>query len=236
MITKIFLSFDICDLSFEFFLVYFTFMEIIKFLFEFILHIDKHLGEIIKNYGILTYFFLFFIIFAETGFVFTPFLPGDSLLFAAGFFASLGSFNILILLGILIVAAILGDTLNYWIGHFFGEKIVRNPKIPINQEHIEKTNRFFEKHGGKTIILARFAPIIRTFAPFVAGAGQMSYGKFISYNIIGGVIWVSIFTLAGFFFGNIPFIRKNFSLVVIAIILISLVPMIIEIIKHKKTK
>jgi membrane-associated protein len=211
-------------------------MEIIKFLFGFILHIDKHLGEIIKNYGTLTYFILFFIIFAETGFVFTPFLPGDSLLFAAGVFASLGSFNILILLGILIVAAILGDTLNYWIGHFFGEKIVRNPKIPINQEHIEKTNRFFEKHGGKTIILARFVPIVRTFAPFVAGAGQMSYGKFISYNIIGGVIWVSIFTLAGFFFGNIPFIRKNFSLVVIAIILISLVPMIIEIIKHKKTK
>jgi len=211
-------------------------MEIIKFLFEFILHIDKHLGEIIKNYGTLTYFILFFIIFAETGFVFTPFLPGDSLLFAAGVFASLGSFNILILLSILILAAILGDTANYWIGHFFGEKIVTNPKIPINQEHIEKTNRFFEKHGGKTIILARFVPIVRTFAPFVAGAGQMNYGKFISYNIIGGILWVSIFTLSGFFFGNIPFIRNNFSLVVIAIILISLLPMIIEVVKHKKTK
>jgi len=211
-------------------------MEIIKSLIEFILHIDKHLGEIIKNYGTLTYFILFFIIFAETGFVFTPFLPGDSLLFAAGVFASLGSFNILILLSILILAAILGDTANYWIGHFFGEKIVTNPKIPINQEHIEKTNRFFEKHGGKTIILARFVPIVRTFAPFVAGAGQMNYGKFISYNIIGGILWVSIFTLSGFFFGNIPFIRNNFSLVVIAIILISLVPMIIEVVKHKKTK
>jgi len=211
-------------------------MEIIKSLIEFILHIDKHLGEIIKNYGTLTYFILFFIIFAETGFVFTPFLPGDSLLFAAGVFASLGSFNILILLSILILAAILGDTANYWIGHFFGEKIVTNPKIPINQEHIEKTNRFFEKHGGKTIILARFVPIVRTFAPFVAGAGQMNYGKFISYNIIGGILWVSIFTLSGFFFGNIPFIRNNFSLVVIAIILISLLPMIIEVVKHKKTK
>jgi Uncharacterized membrane-associated protein len=211
-------------------------MEIIKSLIEFILHIDKHLGEIIKNYGTLTYFILFFIIFAETGFVFTPFLPGDSLLFAAGVFASLGNFNILILLSILILAAILGDTVNYWIGHFFGEKIVTNPKIPINQEHIEKTNRFFEKHGGKTIILARFVPIVRTFAPFVAGAGQMSYRKFISYNIIGGILWASIFTLSGFFFGNIPFIKKNFSLVVIVIILISLVPMIIEVIKHKKTK
>jgi membrane-associated protein len=211
-------------------------MEIIKFLIEFILHIDKHLDEIIKNYGTFTYLILFFIIFAETGFVFTPFLPGDSLLFAAGVFASLGSFNILILLGILMAAAILGDTLNYWIGHFFGEKIVANPKIPINQEHIEKTNRFFEKHGGKTIILARFVPIIRTFAPFVAGAGQMSYGKFIFYNIIGGILWVSIFTLAGFFFGNIPLVKKNFSLVVIVIILISLLPMIIEVVKNKKTE
>jgi membrane-associated protein len=211
-------------------------MEIIKFLIEFILHIDKHLGEIIKNYGTFTYLILFFIIFAETGFVFTPFLPGDSLLFAAGVFASLGSLNILVLLLILILAAILGDTLNYWIGHFFGEKIVRNPKIPIKKDHIEKTNRFFEKHGGKTIILARFVPIVRTFAPFVAGAGQMSYGKFIFYNIIGGILWVSIFTLAGFFFGNIPLVKKNFSLVVIVIILISLVPMIIEVVKNKKTK
>jgi len=211
-------------------------MEIIKLFVEFILHIDKHLGEIIKNYGAFTYFILFLIIFAETGFVFTPFLPGDSLLFAAGVFASLGNLNILVLLGLLMLAAILGDTINYWIGHFFGEKIVANPKIPINQEHIEKTNRFFEKHGGKTIILARFVPIVRTFAPFVAGAGQMNYGKFISYNIIGGVAWVLIFTLAGFFFGNIPFVKKNFSVVIIVIILISLIPMMVEVVKHKKTK
>ncbi|MGB9883465.1 MAG: DedA family protein, partial [Microgenomates group bacterium] len=184
--------------------------------------------------GVLTYLILFLIIFAETGFVFTPFLPGDSLLFAAGVFASLGSFNILILLMILILAAILGDNANYWIGHFFGEKIVANPHLPINQEHIEKTNRFFEKHGGKTIILARFVPIVRTFAPFVAGAGQMNYGKFLSFNIIGGIIWTSLFTLAGYFFGNLPFIKNNFSLVVIAIILISLVPIIVELIKNKK--
>lgn len=211
-------------------------MDIIKFLIEFILHIDKHLGEIIKNYGTFTYLILFLIVFAETGFVFTPFLPGDSLLFAAGVFASLGSFNILILLGILMLAAIIGDTVNYWIGHFFGEKIVANPHLPINQEHIDKTNRFFEKHGGKTIILARFVPIVRTFAPFVAGAGQMNYGKFIFYNIIGGVLWTSIFTLAGYFFGNIPFVKNNFSLVVIVIILISIVPIIIEVIKNRKTK
>lgn len=209
-------------------------MDIIKFLIEFVLHIDKHLGEIIKNYGTLTYLILFLIIFAETGFVFTPFLPGDSLLFAAGVFASLGSFNIFILLGILMLAAILGDTVNYWIGHFFGEKIVANPRLPINQEHIDKTNRFFEKHGGKTIILARFVPIVRTFAPFVAGAGQMNYGKFISFNIIGGVLWTSIFTLAGYFFGNISFVRNNFSIVVIVIILISLIPIIIEVIKNRK--
>lgn len=209
-------------------------MEIINFLIEFVLHIDKHLGEIIKNYGTLTYLILFFIIFMETGFVFTPFLPGDSLLFASGVFASLGSFNLLLLLLILFFAAVLGDTANYWIGHFFGEKIVSHPKIPINKEHIEKTNKFFEKHGGKTIILARFVPIVRTFAPFVAGAGQMNYRKFIFYNIIGGALWTSIFTLAGYFFGNIPFVKNNFSLVIIVIILISLVPIIIEVVSKKK--
>ncbi|GAB4219845.1 MAG: DedA family protein [Candidatus Microgenomates bacterium] len=209
-------------------------MDIINFLIEFVLHIDKHLGEIIKSYGTLTYLILFLIVFAETGLVFTPFLPGDSLLFATGVFASLGSFNIFVLLGILMLAAIIGDTVNYWIGHFFGEKIVANPRLPINQEHIDKTNRFFEKHGGKTIILARFVPIVRTFAPFVAGAGQMNYGKFISFNIIGGIIWVLIFTLAGYFFGNIPFVKNNFSLVVIAIILISLIPIAIEVIKSRK--
>ncbi|MCX7881216.1 MAG: DedA family protein [Patescibacteria group bacterium] len=209
-------------------------MEVIKFLFEFVLHIDKHLGEIIQTYGALSYFILFVIIFLETGLVFTPFLPGDSLLFATGAFASLGAFNFPLLLLILILAAVLGDTSNYWIGHFFGEKIVGHPKIPINENHIKKTNEFFKKHGGKTIILARFVPIIRTFAPFVAGTGQMDYKKFIFYNIIGGVLWCSLFIGAGYFFGNIPFIKKNFSLVVIAIILISLIPIILEVIKKKE--
>jgi membrane-associated protein len=177
------------------------------------------------------------IIFAETGFVVTPFLPGDSLLFAAGAFAALGSFNIYLLLVILIMAAILGDTVNYWIGHFFGQKIVNNPKIPfINQEHIEKTEAFYKKHGGKTIILARFVPIVRTFAPFVAGVGKMHYGQFINYNIIGGVVWVLIFGLAGFFFGNIPAVKHNFTYVIFGIIGISIVPMVWEMIKGKLKK
>lgn len=203
---------------------------------EFILHIDTHLGEIISQYGVLTHLILFFIVFAETGFVFTPFLPGDSLLFAAGAFAALGSLHLTWLLIILFLAAVLGDTVNYWIGHFFGQKIVDNPKIPfINQEHIDKTQEFYKKHGGKTIFLARFVPIVRTFAPFVAGVGKMHYGKFISYNIIGGFVWVFLFTLAGYFFGNLPQVKENFSLVILAIILISVLPILFEYIKSKKS-
>ena len=155
---------------------------------DFIIHIDVHLGEMISTYGLLTYVILFVIIFLETGLVFTPFLPGDSLIFAAGALSALDSLNPVLIFVILSIAAILGDTANYWIGHFFGEKIIANPKIPINQEHIDKTNQFFAKHGGKTIFLARFVPIIRTFAPFVAGIGKMEYSKFISYNIFGGII------------------------------------------------
>ncbi len=202
---------------------------------NFILHIDKYLNEIIGSYGPLTYAILFFIIFLETGLVFTPFLPGDSLLFAAGAFAALGSLNIVFLLIILTAAAIIGDTSNYWIGHFFGEKILSHPKSPIKEEHLKKTEEFFKKHGGKTIILARFVPIVRTFAPFVAGAGQMNYSKFISFNVIGGIVWVCLFTLAGYLFGNISFVKKNFSLVVFAIILISVLPVILEITKNKKS-
>ncbi len=157
-----------------------------------------------------------------------PFLPGDSLLFAAGTFAALGSLNILLIAGLLMIAAVVGDTVNYWIGHFFGEKLVANPKVPIRKEHIEQTQKFFDRHGGKTIILARFVPIVRTFAPFVAGIGKMHYGKFISFNIIGGIGWVLLVTLSGFFFGNIPVVRDNFSTVIIAIVLISIVPMIIQ--------
>ncbi|MCX6725956.1 MAG: DedA family protein [Candidatus Shapirobacteria bacterium] len=211
-------------------------MQIIKFIIEFILHIDVHLGQIISAYGILTYVLLFIIIFIETGLVVTPFLPGDSLLFAVGAFAALGSLNIFVLLIILMAAAVLGDTANYWIGHFFGEKLVANPKVPIKKEHIEKTKRFFDKHGGKTIILARFIPIIRTFAPFVAGIGKMHYGQFLSFNVIGGITWVLLVTLAGFFFGNIPMVKNNFSTVIIAIVLISIAPMIIQAIIPKFQK
>ena len=208
-------------------------MFCITYITDFILHIDTHLGEIIGNYGVLTYGILFSIIFVETGFVFTPFLPGDSLLFAAGAFAALGSFNILFLLILLWLAAFLGDTANYWIGHFFGQKIIDNPKIPINQKHIDKTQAFYEKHGGKTIFLARFIPIIRTFAPFVAGVGKMRYSKFILYNVTGGAAWVFGFTLAGYFFGNIPKVKENFSFVILAIIIISVVPIFVEYFKAK---
>jgi membrane-associated protein len=211
-------------------------MEIFSLIFNFILHIDTHLGQIIANYGTLSYLFLFLIVFAETGFVFTPFLPGDSLLFAAGAFAALGSFNIFLLLGMFWIAAFLGDTANYWIGHFFGQKIIDNPKLPINQSHIDKTQKFYDKHGGKTIFLARFIPIVRTFAPFVAGIGKMDYKKFITYNATGGFTWVFGFTLLGYFFGNFPTVKENFSLVVVAIILLSVAPIIVEFIKAKIKK
>jgi membrane-associated protein len=208
-------------------------MDILTSIVSFILHIDSHLGEIIKQYGTLSYAILFLIVFAETGFVFTPFLPGDSLLFASGAFAAIGSFNIGLLLILLWLAAFLGDTVNYWIGHFFGQKLIDHPKIPINQSHIDKTQAFYDKHGGKTIFLARFMPIIRTFAPFVAGIGKMEYKKFIYYNALGGAVWVSGFTLLGFFFGNIPIVKEHFSIVVIAIIILSVIPVITEVLKEK---
>jgi len=211
-------------------------MEMVTGIISFILHIDKHLGDIIASYGTLSYAILFLILFAETGFVFTPFLPGDSLLFAAGAFGAIGSFNIVLLLIILLCAAILGDTVNYWIGHFFGQKLIDNPKIPINQEHIDKTQAFYDKHGGKTIFLARFIPIIRTFAPFVAGIGKMDYRKFLWYNFAGGFTWVFLFTLLGFFFGNIQIVKENFSFVIIVIILLSVAPICFEFIKHKMQK
>ncbi len=208
-------------------------MGIISDVISFILHIDTHLGEIIVRYGPLSYAILFIIIFIETGLVFTPFLPGDSLLFAAGAFAALGSFNVVFLFFLLWFAAFLGDTVNYWIGHFFGQKIVSNPKLPIKKEHIDKTQAFYDKHGGKTIFLARFIPIVRTFAPFVAGIGRMSYKHFIVYNILGGLIWVATFLFAGYFFGNIPKVKENFSLVVFAIIFLSILPIILEFLKSR---
>ncbi len=211
-------------------------MHIITSLIDFILHIDVHLGQIISSYGLFTYAILFFIVFIETGVVFTPFLPGDSLLFAAGAFASIGSLNILVLLVLFILAAILGDTANYWIGHFFGDAIIAHPRIPLNKKHIEETHRFFDKYGGKTIILARFVPIVRTFAPFVAGVGKMHYQTFISFNIIGALLWGGLVTLAGFFFGNITYVKENFSVVVIAIVIISVIPMFMPLIQKKFKK
>lgn len=211
-------------------------MEILAGAFNFILHVDKYLGEIISNYGGLSYLILFLIIFAETGFVFTPFLPGDSLLFAAGAFSAIGSFNIIILLLVLWFAAFLGDTANYWIGHFFGQRMVDNPRMPINQEHIDKAQKFYDKHGGKAIFLARFIPVIRTTAPFVAGIGKMDYKKFVYYNVAGGFVWVFGFTLMGYFFGNIPSVKENFSLVVLAIIALSILPVVIEFLKARLRK
>lgn len=209
-------------------------MEFLLALVDFIIHIDTHLGEVISRYGPLSYAILFAIIFAETGFVFTPFLPGDSLLFAAGAFAALGNFNLGILLLLLWLAAFLGDTANYWIGHFFGEKIIAHPRLPLKQEHIDKTNAFYQKHGGKTIFLARFVPIVRTFAPFVAGVGQMNYRHFLIYNLSGGLTWVAGFTLTGYWFGNLPQVRDNFSLVVLAIIFLSLLPLLTEYFKARR--
>ena len=203
---------------------------------DFVLHIDKYLGNIIKDYGVWTYGLLFFVVFLETGLVITPFLPGDSLLFAAGSFAALGALDPHILFVILSIAAILGDTANYWIGHKIGVKVFHQESKFFKKEYLDKTHKFYEKHGGKTIIIARFVPIIRTFAPFVAGVGEMTYLKFISYNIIGGVAWVAIFVYTGYFFGNIPIVKNNFSLVIIVIILISVVPIIIEFVKHKIQK
>ena len=195
-------------------------------LLDLFLHLDEHLANVISQYGAWTYGILFGVIFLETGFVVTPFLPGDSLLFAAGTFAALGSLNLFYLMGLLMAAAILGDTVNYSIGHFLGERAY-NIKF-LKKEYFDRTHAFFEKHGGKTIFLARFVPIVRTFAPFVAGIGRMSYAYFISYNLIGGVVWVLLFTLAGYLFGNIPFVRDNFEFVILAIIFISLLPMVFE--------
>lgn len=212
-------------------------MDFIADIIDFFLHLDKHLSELILQYKAWTYLILFVVIFCETGLVVTPFLPGDSLLFAAGSFAALGTMKVGWLFVILVVAAIGGDTVNYWIGHYFGPKLFQKENVRFfKKEYLDRTHAFYEKHGGKTIIIARFVPIIRTFAPFVAGIGSMSYGKFISYNVIGGVSWISLFVFGGYFFGNIPLVKKNFSLVILAIIFISLLPGIIEFARQRKKK
>ncbi|TAH26012.1 MAG: DedA family protein [Cytophagales bacterium] len=207
-----------------------------KELIDFILHIDKYLNEIILQYGFATYLILFLIIFVETGLVIMPLLPGDSLLFAAGTFAYKGSLNIYYLIILLFIAAVLGDTLNYFIGKYIGPKVFSRDYKLIKRSHLQKTQDFYEKHGGKTIILARFIPIVRTFAPFVAGIGNMNYMKFISYNIIGGAIWVVGLTLLGYYFGQLDFVQKHFETVVLAIIFISILPPIIEILRAKFQK
>jgi membrane-associated protein len=212
-------------------------MELIKKILDIALHLDKYLSAIIQQYGLWTYAILFAVIFIETGFVVMPFLPGDSLLFAAGAFAALGALKVGWLIALLAVAAIIGDTVNYWIGHFLGPKVFSREKARFfKKEHLDRTHAFFEKYGGKTIIIARFVPIVRSFAPLVAGIGRMSYGKFIAYNVIGGVGWVVLLTGAGYFFGNIPLVRKNFSLAILAIIALSTVPIVTEYLRHRKKK
>ncbi|MFA9403134.1 MAG: DedA family protein [Anaerolineales bacterium] len=211
-------------------------MDLLITLLDFFLHLDVHLGEIILNYGIWTYAILFLIIFMETGFVVTPFLPGDSLLFAAGTFAALGSLDPILLFFLLFGAAVLGDTINYWIGSVVGERAFVKERRFLNREHLEKTQRFYEKHGGKTIVLARFIPIVRTFAPFVAGVGTMKYRNFIVYNIVGAFLWTSLFIFGGYFVGNIPVVKENFEIVIIVIILISVLPMVVEYINSRREK
>lgn len=208
-------------------------METIQLVVDIFLHIDEHLSIIITNYGVWTYGLLFLIIFMETGFVVTPFLPGDSLLFAAGTFAALGSLKILFLFLLLFVAAVLGDTVNYWIGHHVGMPVFEKNHRFLKKEHLERTQAFYEKHGGKTIVLARFVPIVRTFAPFVAGVGAMPYGRFIFYNVFGALIWTGLFLSLGYYFGNIPFVRHNFEIVIPAIIFISILPMVVEYVRGR---
>ena len=211
-------------------------MELLKYLIDFVLHLDKHLVELVQHYGVWTYALLFLIIFCETGLVVTPFLPGDSLLFAIGALAAKGALNIYWVMILLSLAGILGDTVNYWIGQSVGPKVfISSSSRWLNRSHLERTHEFYEKYGGKTIIIARFIPIIRTFAPFVAGIGRMSYAKFLAYNVVGGVLWICLFSLAGYWFGNIPMVKNNFTLVIFAIIIISVLPAVFEVLRAKRS-
>lgn len=208
-------------------------MQILKLLIDFVLHIDKHLITITQQYGVWSYALLAAVLFMETGLVVTPFLPGDSLLFAAGSLAVVGSFNIWVLLAISIVAAFVGDTVNYWIGYFFGEKLFAKDRAFLKQKHLKQAQEFYDKHGMIAVVFARFVPIVRTFAPCVAGISRMKYRQFMIYNFIGAAAWASLFLLAGYFFGNIPFIKHNFELVIVAILVISVVPIALEVFKAK---
>ncbi|BEN21904.1 membrane protein [Serratia marcescens] len=212
-------------------------MDIIKFIIDFILHIDVHLAELVAQYGMWVYAILFLILFCETGLVVTPFLPGDSLLFVAGALAALptNDLNVHTMVALMVVAAILGDAVNYTIGRLFGEKLFSNPNSKIfRRSYLDKTHQFYEKHGGKTIILARFVPIVRTFAPFVAGMGHMSYRHFAAYNVIGALVWVLLFTYAGYLFGDLPVVQENLKLLIVGVIIVSILPGVIEIWRHKR--
>src|SRR5690606_6626626 len=211
-------------------------MEWLELVIDFIIHIDEHLISIVSTYGLWTYLILFLIIFAETGLVVTPFLPGDSLLFAAGAICATGALDPYILFALLFVAAVLGDFVNYSVGNYVGLKIFKEDAKFFKMGYLEKTQAFFAKYGGKTIVIARFVPIVRTYAPFVAGAGKMEYSRFFFYNVFGAFIWISLFIAAGYLFGNLPFVKNNFSLVVFIIIGISLVPIVVEFVKNRLQK
>ena len=213
-------------------------MEFLAQIVDLFLHLDKHLNVIISQYGTWTYIILFLVIFVETGVVVMPFLPGDSLLFVAGALAANPSngLNVVLLMALLFVAAFLGDTLNYLVGNTIGPRVFEKKYRFLKKEHLLKTQAFYEKHGGKTIVFARFIPIIRTFAPFIAGVGTMKYSRFISYNVIGGFVWVVAFTLMGFFFGNLPLVKKYFTLIIFGIIFLSLLPPLVEIVKQQFNK
>jgi len=212
-------------------------MELLKKILDIALHLDRYLSAVIQQYGLWTYAILFLVIFIETGFVVMPFLPGDSLLFAAGTFAALKALNVGWLILLLSAAAIIGDTVNYWVGHRLGPKVFcKEDARFFKKEYLDRTHAFYEKHGGKTIIIARFVPIIRSFAPFVAGIGRMSYGRFLAFNVVGGVGWVVLLVGAGYFFGTIPVVQENYSIAVLAIIAISTVPIAVEYLKHRRRK
>jgi membrane-associated protein len=212
-------------------------MELLTYFIDIFMHLDKHLSLVIQNYGLLTYAILFLIIYCETGLVVTPFLPGDSLLFAAGAFAALGALNVVWLFCLLVAAAMAGNTTNYWIGYFVGPKIFHREDVRfLNRKHLERTHQFYEKYGGKTIIIARFMPIIRTFAPFVAGIGRMTYARFLSYDIVGGTSWIGVCVFSGYFFGNLKVVKQNFTFVILAIIFISILPGLFGYIRHRRAQ
>ncbi len=209
-------------------------MDLIPYLLDILLHLDRHLGDIIRDFGVWTYLILFVIVFCETGLVVTPILPGDSLLFAVGTFAALGALDLAVSLIMLSVAAVAGDSINYAIGYRVGPSVFRGERSRwLNREYLDRTHRFYERHGPKTIVIARFVPIVRTFAPFVAGIGRMTYSRFLTYNVAGGIAWIAILVLGGYFFGSIPVVKRNFTVVILAIIVISVLPVLIEILRQR---